>query len=82
MSSYTYRHYPYRRPSELDGRSAAAAAQRQRIVIVFDFVAGAFVKRLATAAAAARGDLARRAGREHLGVFKHEATRLHGEAAV
>ena len=42
--------------AELDGRSAAAAAQRKRIVIVFDFVAGAFVKRLATAAAAARGE--------------------------
>ena len=40
----------------LDGKSASAAAQRQLIMIVFDFVAGAFVKRLATAAAAARGE--------------------------
>ena len=40
----------------LDGKSASAAAQRQQIVIVFDFDAGKFTKRIANAAAAARGE--------------------------
>ena len=40
----------------LDGKSAAAAAQRQQIVLVFDFDAGKFTKRIANAAAAASGE--------------------------
>ena len=40
----------------LDGKSASAAAQRQQIVIVFDFDAGKFTKRIANAAAAASGE--------------------------
>ena len=40
----------------LDGKSAAAAAQRTQVVLVFDFVAGAFTKRMATAAAATSGE--------------------------
>ena len=35
MSSYTYKHYPYRRPSELDGKSA-----RHPVVIVGAGMAG------------------------------------------
>ncbi|NQW50284.1 MAG: FAD-dependent monooxygenase, partial [Rhodospirillales bacterium] len=35
MSSYEYRHYPYRRPSELDGRS-----ERRPVVIVGAGMAG------------------------------------------
>ena len=33
----------------LDGKSASAAAQRQQTVLVFDFVAGKFTKRIANA---------------------------------
>ena len=40
----------------VDGRSVSAAAQRRPIVLVFDFVAGAFTKRMATAAAVASGE--------------------------
>jgi hypothetical protein len=40
----------------LDGKSATAAAQRTQVVLVFDFVAGAFTKRMATAAAATSGE--------------------------
>ena len=40
----------------LDGKSATAAAQRTQVVLVFDFVAGAFTKRIATAAAATSGE--------------------------
>jgi hypothetical protein len=39
----------------LDGKSASAAAQRHPIILVFDVVAGAFTKHMATAAAAASG---------------------------
>ena len=38
----------------LDGKSASAAAQRQQIVLVFDFDAGKFTKRIANAAAPPR----------------------------
>ena len=40
----------------LDGKSSTAAAQRTQVVLVFDFVAGAFTKRMATAAAATSGE--------------------------
>ena len=40
----------------LDGRSESAAAQRHPIILVFDVVAGAFTKHMATAAAAASGE--------------------------